>query len=83
MPWQREWPYWVSSRVVEDRRAALEELERASGDLRETTDKAVRMHAVAEGMRRARQRNHFSESMEALFATARSAPTPVDPRKRT
>ncbi len=81
MPFQRRWPYWVSQRVIDDRRAALRELERASGDLRDTAARAVRTHQVADGMRAARQRNGFSESMEALFAAPRRAPAAADPRK--
>jgi hypothetical protein len=81
MPFQREWPFWVSDRVVADRRAALEELERASGDLKETKDKAIRTHEVAASLRESRRRNHFSTSMEELFATVRH-PASDDPRNR-
>jgi hypothetical protein len=68
MPWQKRWPPFVSQRVVDDRAKALESLERASGDLKESAARAIRTHRVADDLDEARQRNHFSESMEALFA---------------
>lgn len=69
MPWQKGWPPFVSQRVLDDRRKAAADLDQASDDLRETAAKAVRLHRVADSLTAARDRNHFSESMELLFAT--------------
>jgi hypothetical protein len=69
MPWQKRWPPFVSQRVIDDRRRASADLDQASDDLRETAAKAVRIHRVADSLERARDRNHFSESMELLFTT--------------
>lgn len=75
MPWQKGWPPYVSQRVLDDRRRALEELERASDDLRDSVEHVKRTERVASALADVRSRNHFSESMELLFATKRkSAP---------
>lgn len=76
MPWRRGWPPYVSQRVIDDRRRATEELERASGDLSDSAERAKRTHAVADALAKVRTRNHFSESMELLFATTRKTPSP-------
>ncbi len=75
MPWQRRWPPYVSQRVLDDQRRAVEELERSSGDLRDSAERAKRTHRVADALDRVRESNHFSESMELLFATKRK-PSP-------
>lgn len=72
MPWQRGWPPFVSQRVLDDRARAAEDLDQSSGDLKDTIAKAQRIHRVADDLTRARDRNHFSESMELLFAAPRS-----------
>lgn len=76
MPFVRHWPFYLSRRVLDDRRAAMEELERASGDLKDTATKALRTMVVADSLSRARDRNGFSEGMEALFAQSRLAHHP-------
>lgn len=70
MPWQKRWPPYVSQRVIDDRLQAMEELERASDDLKDSARRALRTHRVADSLERARDRNHFSESMEQLFAAS-------------
>lgn len=75
MPWQMGWPPYVSQRVIDDRRRATEELERASDDLRDSVERAKRTARVADALARVRTRNHFSESMEQLFATNRQGKT--------
>lgn len=72
MPWQKGWPPFVSQRVLDDRRRSAADLDQASDDLRETVAKAVRAHRVADSLAAARDRNHFSESMELLFAASRT-----------
>ncbi len=74
MPWQRRWPPYVSQRVIDDRRKAGADLDQASDDLKETIAKARRIHRVADSLERAREHNHFSESMELLFAAPRHHP---------
>jgi hypothetical protein len=69
MPWQKRWPPYVSQKVIDDRRRAVDDLAQASDDLKDTVRKAVRTHRVADSLEAARARNHFSESMELLFAT--------------
>ena len=71
MPWQRKWPPYVSQRVLDDRRRAADALDQSSGDLRETIEHAKRVTQVATALQDTRARNHFSESMEILFATTR------------
>lgn len=83
MPWQLKWPPYVSQRVLDDRRRAADDLDQSSGDLKETIEHARRVTRVATALQDTRSRNHFSESMEILFATrARSAPAhhPKDTR---
>jgi len=75
MPWRWGWPPWESERIRADRRQALENLERATVDLDETRKKAQRTARVADALDRAHMRNHFSESMEQLFAQ-RTTPHP-------
>lgn len=75
MPWQKRWPPYVPRRVAEDRHRAASDLDQASDDLRETAAKAVRAHRVADRLAAARERNHFSESMELLFTPARARGT--------
>lgn len=72
MPWQRRWPLYVSQRVIDDRARAGADLDQSSGDLRDTIQKAKRVHRVADTLERVRERNHFSESMEILFTAPRS-----------
>lgn len=67
MPWRWGWPPWVPERLQEDHRRALQEVERSTIDLTETRRQAMRTGRVADGLHRARARNHFSESMEQLF----------------
>lgn len=79
MPWRRGWPPYISQRVLDDRARATADLDQASDDLRETAVKAVRIHRVADRLESARDRNHFSESMELLFTTrTRTAHHPKD-----
>lgn len=73
MPWQLGWPPYISQRVLDDRRRALKELERASDNLRESAKRAQRTYRVADALDDIRSRNHFSESMELLFATKRKS----------
>lgn len=72
MPWQRGWPPFVSQRVLDDKARAMADLDQASDDLKDTIQKARRIHRVADGLARAREQNHFSESMELLFSAPRS-----------
>lgn len=72
MPWQRGWPPYVSRRVAADRERASADLDQSSGDLKETIQKARRMHRIADDLDRVRRRNHFSESMELLFDSPRT-----------
>lgn len=69
MPWQRGWPPYVSQRVVDDRRRAVDDLDQSSDDLKDTIRRAIRTHRIADSLDRAREVNHFSESMELLFTT--------------
>lgn len=69
MPWQKRWPPFVSQRVLDDRRRAAADLDQASDNLRDTAAKAVRIHRVADSLAAAKESNHFSTSMELLFAT--------------
>lgn len=71
MPWQKRWPPYVSQRVLDDRNRAADDLDQSSGDLKDTIAKARRTHRVADSMEAARERNHFSASMELLFAAPR------------
>jgi hypothetical protein len=59
----------VSQRVIDDRERASTDLDQSSGDLKETIQKARRVHRIADRLDEARSRNHFSESMELLFTT--------------
>lgn len=72
MPWQKRWPPYVSQRVLDDKVRAGADLDQSSDDLKDTIAKARRIHRVADSLDRARERNHFSESMELLFAAPRS-----------
>lgn len=79
MPWRRGWPPFVSQRVIDDRDRATADLEQASDDLKDSAQRALRTHAVADRLAVAGRSNHFSESMEALFATRAERP-PRQPR---
>lgn len=78
MPWRWGWPPWESRRVQADRQRALDAIERATVDLGEARTAVQRTARVADSLREAYRRNHFSESMEQLFTTrpARSAHHP-------
>lgn len=79
MPWRKGWPPYVSQRVLDDRRRANADLDQSSGDLRDTIRRAVRTERIAGRLDRARETNHFSESMELLFTTrTRTAHHPKD-----
>lgn len=69
MPWQLRWPPYVPQRVVDDRRRAADDLDQSSGDLKETIARATRVERVTGRLGEARERNHFSEGMESLFAS--------------
>jgi hypothetical protein len=71
MSWRIGWPPWESEQVKADRRRAMEEVERATIDLSVARQKAKRTARVANALEEAKARNHFSESMEALFDSAR------------
>lgn len=75
MPWQKGWPPYVSQRVADDRARASTDLDQSSGDLKETIRRARRVHRIADDLADARRNNHFSESMEMLFASHRSKDT--------
>lgn len=83
MPWRRGWPPYVSQRVLDDRARATVDLDQSSGDLKETIRSAKRVHRVADSLDEARTKNHFSESMELLFTTARPhhSHRPQDPKE--
>ena len=72
MPWRWGWPPYIAQRVLDDRARAGADLDQASDDLKDTIAKAKRIHRVANNLERAREHNHFSESMELLFAAPRS-----------
>jgi len=79
MPWRRGWPPYVSQRVIDDQRRAVDDLAQASDDLKDTVRRAIRTHRIADSLEAARDRNHFSESMELLFtARTRTAHHPKD-----
>lgn len=78
MPWQRGWPPFVSQRVLDDRRRASIDLDQSSGDLKDTIRSAKRMHRIADDLDQARRNNHFSESMELLFAPPHRPHHPKD-----
>ncbi len=69
MPWRRGWPPYVSQRLLDDRRRADADLDQASDDLKDTIRRAVRTERIAGKLVRAREVNHFSESMELLFTS--------------
>lgn len=71
MPWRWGWPPWTSAKLQDDHQRALDQVERATVDLSDTRAKMARTERVADNLRAVKGRNHFSESMEALFATAR------------
>lgn len=71
MPWRRGWPPFISQRVLDDQERASEDLDQSSGDLKDTISRARRVHRIADSLTEARERNHFSESMELLFAAPR------------
>lgn len=77
MPWRWGWPPWEPKQVRADQARALEAIERATLDLTDTRRRVARAERVAESLQHAKARNHFSESMEALFA----ARAPGVPRK--
>jgi hypothetical protein len=68
MPLTRRWPFWVSQTVLNDRRAALDDLHRASGGLRAAAERAERVERVASAMRRTRERGGLSGAVGALLA---------------
>lgn len=68
MRWRWGWPPWVSARIRADRQNALDAIERATVDLSETKVEVQRAARIADSLSKAHLRNHFSESMEALFA---------------
>ena len=68
MPWQMRWPPYVSQRVLDDKARASMDLDQASDNLKDTIAKARQVRQVTSELTRARERNHFSESMELLFA---------------
>jgi hypothetical protein len=72
MPWRFGWPFWESEQVKARQQQALEEVERATIDLTKTRQKIARTARVTAGLQQAKNRNHFSESMEALFESRRS-----------
>jgi hypothetical protein len=68
MPWQWGWPPYVSRRVLDDKERASADLDQSSEDLTEAIRSAGRVHRIADSLDGVRRRNHFSESMELLFA---------------
>jgi len=74
MPWRWGWPPWESAQVRADRQRALDAVERATLDLDDTRRRLLRTDRVTENLAHARGRNHFSESMEALFAARQAKP---------
>lgn len=70
MPWRWGWPPWTPAKLQDDHRRALEQVERATVDLSDTRAKMARTERVADNLRAVKGRNHFSESMEELFASA-------------
>lgn len=77
--WHWGWPPWASPRIRADRQRALEAIERATIDLSETRAEVRRTARIADSLNAARHRNHFSESMEQLFA-AHAPRTPHHPK---
>jgi len=71
MPWRWGWPPWEPERLRADRQEALDRVERATVDLSDARRRVARADHITNSLRSARVRNHFSESMEALFTTAR------------
>jgi hypothetical protein len=81
MRWRWGWPPWVSARIRADRQNALDAIERATIDLSETKASIRRTAKIADSLSAARRHNHFSESMEALFAArARATRTAHHPK---
>jgi len=70
MPWRWGWPPWESEQMRADKRRAEQEMQQATVDLTETRRQMARTDQVVRGINGARSRNHFSESMEALFEGA-------------